>query len=63
MKPKSNSAIKKRIRVTGTGKIKFRKSCRNHLLTQKSKRQKRACNHPLDVSKCFAKRVRQTLHS
>lgn len=41
MKKKSNSGLKKRIKVTGTGKIMMRKSAKKHLLANKSKRQKR----------------------
>jgi len=42
MKLKSHSATKKRVKVTGTGKFKFDKSAKKHLLVNKSKRQKRA---------------------
>jgi large subunit ribosomal protein L35 len=41
MKIKSRSSFKKRIRITGTGKIKVMKAARRHLLQQKSKKQKR----------------------
>ncbi len=41
MKRKSNSGLKKRIKVTGTGKIMFSKSAKKHLLVNKSKRQKK----------------------
>jgi len=41
MKLKSHSATKKRVKITGTGKIRFRKSATQHLLAQKSKRQKK----------------------
>lgn len=41
MKIKSRSSAKKRVRVTGTGKIKVMKASRKHLLQQKSKKQKR----------------------
>ncbi|MDP3975485.1 MAG: 50S ribosomal protein L35 [bacterium] len=40
MKHKSRSTAKKRVRITGTGKIKMMKAGRNHLLLQKSKKQK-----------------------
>ncbi len=38
---KSHSGAKKRFRKTGSGKIAFKRHSRNHLLQQKSKRQKR----------------------
>ncbi len=41
MKQKSHSGLKKRIKITATGKVIFKKSSRNHLLTNKSKRQKK----------------------
>lgn len=41
MKLKSHSATKKRVKFTGTGKIRLRKSATQHLLSQKSKRQKK----------------------
>ena len=40
-KMKSHSGAKKRIRKTGSGKLAMKRHGRNHLLQQKSKRQKR----------------------
>jgi large subunit ribosomal protein L35 len=40
-KMKTHSRAKKTFKVTGTGKIKFRKSGRGHLLTKKSTKRKR----------------------
>ncbi len=40
-KLKSHSGAKKRIRRTGSGAYAFKRHSRNHLLQQKSKRQKR----------------------
>lgn len=40
-KMKSHSGAKKRVRVTGSGKLAMKRHSRNHLLQQKSKRQKR----------------------
>lgn len=40
-KLKSHSGAKKRARRTGSGQIVMKRSDRNHLLLQKSKRQKR----------------------
>jgi large subunit ribosomal protein L35 len=39
-KMKSHSGAKKRIRKTGSGKLVMKRNSRNHLLQQKSKRQK-----------------------
>jgi large subunit ribosomal protein L35 len=41
MKLKSHSATKKRVKFTGSGKIRVRKSATQHRLAQKSKRQKK----------------------
>ena len=40
-KMKTNSSAKKRFRVTGTGKIKRKQAFKNHILTKKTKKQKR----------------------
>jgi large subunit ribosomal protein L35 len=40
-KLKSHSGAKKRVRTTGSGKLAIKRHGRNHLLQQKSKRQKR----------------------
>lgn len=40
-KQKSHSGAKKRVRRTGSGKIAYSRNSRQHLLQQKSKRQKR----------------------
>ena len=40
-KMKSNRAAKKRFRVTGTGKVKHKKSYLRHILTSKDRSRKR----------------------
>ena len=40
-KVKTNSGAKKRFRFTGTGKIKRRHAYHSHILTKKTKKQKR----------------------
>ena len=40
-KVKTNSAAKKRFSFTGTGKIKRRHAFHSHILTKKTKKQKR----------------------
>ncbi|MFC1647395.1 50S ribosomal protein L35 [Patescibacteria group bacterium] len=44
MKQKTHSGAKKRVKKTGTGKFVVQKSCKNHLLVNKSKRQKKLNN-------------------
>jgi len=41
MKQKSHSGAKKRIKVTGTGKFRFQKAHKSHLMAHKSKRAKK----------------------
>lgn len=52
-KLKSHSGAKKRFRKTGSGKLAMKRHSRNHLLQQKSKRQKRlnrtALVHPTNA--------------
>lgn len=40
-KLKSHSGAKKRLKRTGSGKLTFKRNSRQHLLLQKSRRQKR----------------------
>ena len=42
MKQKTKSAAKKRIKVTGSGKMMFQKAGKSHLLSSKNKRQKKS---------------------
>lgn len=39
-KLKTRSSAKKRVKITGSGKIRLQKSAKSHLLVNKSKRQK-----------------------
>lgn len=40
-KQKTRKSAAKRVKVTGSGKIRLQKSAKNHLLINKSKRQKK----------------------
>ncbi len=40
MKLRTRSSAKKRVKITGSGKIRFQKSAKQHLLINKSRRQK-----------------------
>jgi large subunit ribosomal protein L35 len=61
MKLKTRSAVKKRVKVTGTGKIRFRKSATQHRLAQKSKRQKKLFRGGKPTSMGNEKNVRMQL--
>lgn len=53
MKLKSHSGLKKRLRIKKSGMIVVKKPCKNHLLSNKSKRQKRLfrAGMPADVTR------------
>jgi len=61
-KQKSHSGAKKRVRKTGSGKIVMKRNSRNHLLQQKSKRQKRL-NRAMSVGKPEHKKLKALLPS
>lgn len=44
-KIKTNSAAKKRFALTGSGKIKRKHAFKSHILTKKTKKQKRNLTH------------------
>ena len=44
-KMKTNSGAKKRFALTGTGKIKRNHAFKSHILTKKTKKQKRNLTH------------------
>lgn len=44
-KMKTNSGTKKRFTLTGTGKIKRKHAYKSHILTKKTKKQKRNLTH------------------
>jgi len=48
-KMKSNSGAKKRFRATGSGKFKYQKVGRRHLLTAKAKKRKRHLRTPSGI--------------
>jgi len=49
-KMKTNSSAKKRFRVTGTGKVKRAKAFKNHILTKKATKRKRALGNDAIVN-------------
>lgn len=58
---KTNSSAKKRFQVTGSGKIKRRKAYKSHILTKKTKKQKRNLGYPTILDKSDEKNVKQML--
>jgi large subunit ribosomal protein L35 len=62
-KMKSNTNVKKRVKITGTGKLRRRKAFRSHLLEKKSARRTRRLGRETDFSKGMERRVRRQLGS
>ena len=60
-KVKTNSGAKKRFALTGTGKIKRRHAYHSHILTKKTKKQKRNLDHVAILDKTNVKQVRELL--
>ena len=60
-KVKTNSGAKKRFRFTGTGKIKRHHAYHSHILTKKTKNQKRNLVHQASVDNSNLKQVRDVL--
>ncbi len=60
-KMKTKSGAKKRFRLTATGKIKRKHAYKRHILTKKSKKQKRNLQHTGLVSKADTRNVLLTL--
>ena len=60
-KVKTNSGAKKRFSLTGTGKIKRHHAYHSHILTKKTKKQKRNLDHVALVDRTNVKQVRERL--
>ena len=60
-KVKTNSAAKKRFKLTGTGKIKRQHAYHSHILTKKTKKQKRNLVHTDTIVNVDVKQVRELL--
>ena len=60
-KQKSHSGTKKRIKVRKSGTAMIQKSCKNHLLMSKSKRQKKAGSDGTPVHVSRIKAIRRLL--
>ena len=58
---KTNSGSKKRFTLTGSGKIKRRHAYHSHILTKKTKKQKRNLDHVAIVEKVDVKRIKELL--
>ena len=60
-KIKTNRAAAKRFKKTGSGKIVYRKSGANHILTKKTTKRKRSLRKDYQVAKSDKKSIRLLL--
>ena len=60
-KVKTNSGAKKRFSFTGTGKVKRHHAYHSHILTKKTKKQKRNLDHVAIVDGTNVRQVRELL--
>jgi ribosomal protein L35 len=58
---KTNSGAKKRFALTGTGKVKMKHAFKSHILTKKTKKQKRNLTHRTLVASVDEKNVKAML--
>ena len=60
-KLKTNSGAKKRFTLTGSGKIKRKHAYHSHILTKKTKKQKRNLDHFALIEKVDVPRLKEML--
>ena len=60
-KMKTKSGAKKRFTLTGTGKVKRKHAFKSHILTKKTKKQKRNLTHVAMVDKADEANVKRML--
>ncbi len=61
-KAKTNSGTKKRIKITGTGKLKRKHAFKNHILTKKETKQKRHLANMVVVDKADERNIKLLLN-
>jgi|UniRef100_A0A7C3UYL4 large subunit ribosomal protein L35 len=61
MKLKTLKSLKKRVKITATGKLMHHRAGKRHLLSGKGKRRKRRLSRPTVVKKSEAKRLKKVL--
>jgi len=61
-KMKTKGAIKKRVRLTGSGKLKRRRAFHGHILTKKSAKRKRRLRTSTLVDSTNERRLKRMLH-
>ena len=61
MSLKTRSGVKKRVKFTGSWKIKTNKACKRHLLMDKSKRAKKRFKYGKIISSAEVKKIARQL--
>ena len=60
-KMKTDSGAKKRLKVTGTGKLRRRQAFMNHILEKKSSSRKRRLSGEVGISKADTRQAKRLL--
>jgi len=60
-KQKTRKSAAKRYKLTGSGKVKYKKQGLRHILTKKNKKRKRRLRHPAILSKAETARAKRLL--
>lgn len=58
---KTKKTVKKRFKITGSGKMLRRKQGNNHFMRRKSARQKKSLNLDHSIGKGFRKKLKNTI--
>ena len=60
-KMKTDSGAKKRIKITGTGRLRRRKAFRGHIMEKKSSVRSRRLGRESDISPAIEKKIKKML--
>lgn len=60
-KAKTNKSLRKRFKLTGTGKLLRMKQGRRHIMTKKSSKKKRELGRPTLVSESFLAKFKKMI--
>lgn len=60
-KMKTDSGAKKRIKVTGSGKLRRNSAFMSHILEKKSSKRKRRLNRESDIAKADERQIKRLL--
>lgn len=60
-KMKTHKGLKKRVKITATGKIRYKRSFSGHLMSGKSSSRRRALRKPAILASAMVKRFKEAL--